>query len=253
MKKWILQHKVPTMFIISLLVVALIFGISKGLSYLSAQRQEFIDQIAPAAMEGYNQYGILPSLTISQAILESGWGKYHISNNLFGIKATSSWTGEVAIRTTKEYINGQWVTIEAKFRAYPSFAESIIDYIRLIGTTSRYSGVLTASDYKEAAMRVWLAGYATDPQYPQKLVSIIESYNLDQYDIKTKNYKYFADVPDDRWYSEAINRLYERGIVEGVLSEDTLLALPNEGITRAELFVLLDRLASMFEGQHNAK
>ena len=71
----------------------------------------FVNEVAPGAMETYRQYGILPSITIAQAILESGWGKHRIGNNIFGIKAGSDWQGKTVTKQTTEYKNGQWVLL----------------------------------------------------------------------------------------------------------------------------------------------
>lgn len=149
-------------------------------------KQQFINAIKQGAIEGYIKYKTLPSLTMAQAILESGWGKSHIQNNLFGIKAGSSWRGKVALRQTKEFINGKWITVDAKFRAYNSFNESIEDHARLLGTAKRYRKVTLAGDYRTACLEVWKAGYATDPGYPKKLITIIEQNKLYEYDRQAK-------------------------------------------------------------------
>ena len=149
-------------------------------------KQDFINAIRQGAIDGYTKYKILPSLTMAQAILESGWGKSHIQNNLFGIKAGTSWNGKVAIRQTKEFINGKWITVNAKFRAYNSFNESIEDHAKLLGRNKRYQKVTQAKDYKQACYEVWKAGYATDPGYPKKLITIIEQNKLYEYDRQAK-------------------------------------------------------------------
>jgi flagellar rod assembly protein/muramidase FlgJ len=171
-------------------------------------KQEFINAVVDGARKGYKKYGILPSLTIAQAILESGWGKSHIKNNLFGMKAGASWAGKVAVRETKEFINGQWITVQAKFRAYDSFNESIEDHAKLLGTASRYKKVVQAADYKDACQTVWQAGYATDPEYPGKLINIIEQNKLYLHDTdyighwaeavieKAKKYNLMTGYPD---------------------------------------------------------
>ena len=142
----------------------------------------FINEVAPGAIETYQKYGILPSITIAQAILESGWGKSRIGNNIFGIKVGSNWKGKTRTAQTSEYINGKWVSTTATFRDYDSVAESIMDHAELVGTASRYEAVRNAKDYKEAARALQEAGYATDPGYAQKLINIIEQNNLTMYD-----------------------------------------------------------------------
>lgn len=146
----------------------------------------FVNEVAPGAMETYRQYGILPSITIAQAILESGWGKHQIGNNIFGIKAGSDWQGKTVTKQTTEYKNGQWVPVTATFRDYDSVADSIKDHAKLVGTASRYEPVRNAKDYKEAARALQSAGYATDPKYAQKLINIIEQNNLTMFDEATE-------------------------------------------------------------------
>ena len=129
-------------------------------------REEFIQMILPAAMEGYKKYKILPSLTLAQAALESAWGKSHIQHNLFGIKATSSWKGKVAEVSTTEYINGKPQRERALYLANHSFAESVKDH----PPWENSQGILRweANNYREACHAVQAAGYATDPQYAAK-------------------------------------------------------------------------------------
>lgn len=247
--KWIRKNKIPGIFILLAIIIICFYGINGGLGYLSAQKIKFIEDTSIGAKEGYAKHGVLPSLTIAQAILESNWGKSNIENNLFGIKAGKNWTGKVANRKTKEYYNGKWQYIHTNFRAYNSFADSIKDHAKLLGSLSRYKGVLAAEDYKQAAMEVWKAGYATDPEYPQKLIQIIERYNLQKYDDEVKeiplNHKYFLDVPEDKWYTELFNEAYEKGLIKGIKEENKIYGKPNETITRAEMLAILKRMEEL--------
>nr|WP_285854640.1 glucosaminidase domain-containing protein [Brevibacillus borstelensis] len=151
-------------------------------------QQEFIAKIAPAAVADMRKTRVPASLTIAQAILESNWGKSGLTqqgNNLFGIKGTGP-AGSVSMPTT-EYVSGKPVKVNANFRKYNSWAESIADHSALIlkGTRdkpTRYHGVLGA-DYKTACIEIWKGGYATDPAYPQKLIALIERHGLAQYDV----------------------------------------------------------------------
>lgn len=142
----------------------------------------FVNMLIPGAMEAYEKYNILPSITISQAILESGWGKKRVGNNLFGIKANKNWTGKTKKAETSEYRNGKWVTVTGTFRDYDTLEDSIKDHQKLVGTASRYKKVREAKDYKEAAWALQNAGYATDPNYASKLINIIEDNKLHEYD-----------------------------------------------------------------------
>ena len=145
---------------------------------------KFIDAISNACIESYKKYNILPSLIMAQAALESGWGKYAIGNNLFGVKAFDDWTGKKKKVWTTEYdSNGNSYRVEAWFRDYDSVDESIEDHAQVL-LHPRYDRVRQAKNYKEATQAVKDCGYATDPNYPQLLNSIIESNNLASYDTK---------------------------------------------------------------------
>ncbi|WP_053071443.1 glycoside hydrolase family 73 protein [Clostridium novyi] len=95
------------------------------------KQTEFIQKIKDVAIETQKKYGIFASVTISQAILESGWGTSTLAqqyNNLFGIKALRDWTGETVNLDTKEYTNDGIITVKQPFRIYKSWRESILDH-----------------------------------------------------------------------------------------------------------------------------
>ena len=145
---------------------------------MSEQNKAFIEKVAGFAINNYAEFKILPSLVVAQAILESNWGKSGLTqknNNLFGIK------GNGGDFETKEYVNGKWITIVAGFRSYDSFEGSIIDHAKLLNKP-RYAKVKGETDYKKACEAVYKAGYATDFQYPQKLIKLIERLGLTVYD-----------------------------------------------------------------------
>ena len=149
------------------------------------EQRAFILKLVPIAQDNYNDYGIFPSVTIAQAIHESAWGKSDLSvkaNNLFGVKADSSWKGQTIDMPTQEHINGSNITVMAKWRKYDSFK----DHGKFLKENPRYeqSGVFKAKDYKEQAYAIRMAGYATDPQYASLICNIIESYSLNIYDFK---------------------------------------------------------------------
>ena len=124
---------------------------------LSGSHLDFINSLIDGSIESYNKYGVLPSLTMAQAILESGWGESGLSakyNNLFGIKAGSSWNGKtVNMATGEQRASGEYYNINADFRAYDSVADSIEDHAKLL-TNDRYKNVIAAKDYKEACKAV---------------------------------------------------------------------------------------------------
>lgn len=153
----------------------------------SGDKKEFIERVSVGAIESYKSDNILPSITIAQAILESRWGKSGLTqkaNNLFGIKAFSSWTGPYVSMVTTEYDGaGNASYPVARFRAYSSWTESIKDHSKIL-LNNRYEGVRTATNYRDAAYALKKGGYATDPGYPMLIISLIESYGLYQYDKK---------------------------------------------------------------------
>ena len=153
----------------------------------SESEKAFIEAMAPVAQESYKEHGVLPSITLAQGIIESAWGKSGLTvqgNNLFGIKADISWTGPVIEMNTQEFVNGQYITVVARWRVYDRWEDSILDHGKFLKENIRYeqAGVFSVKNYKEQAEALLRAGYATDPNYSNKLCSMIESYSLDQYD-----------------------------------------------------------------------
>jgi len=148
-------------------------------------KDEFINEVARHAVPLQQSHGIRPSVAIAQAILESNWGKSSLSrqeNNYFGIKGRSDGRKYATLEYEEE-----WKEIHASFRSYPSLEASVRDYADLIknGTDwngDLYRGVQEASSYEEAARALYSAGYATDPTYPEKVIEIIEVYDLDRFD-----------------------------------------------------------------------
>lgn len=151
-------------------------------------KEDFVAELVPYAQELQKEYNILPSIILSQAILESDWGRSELGrtyNNLFGVKAYGD--QEKVNLTTKEFENGQWLEINAYFRVFSSWRESMTEHTQLFvqGVTwnpQLYQGVLQAKNYREAAQALQESGYATDPDYARKIIEVIESYNLAQYD-----------------------------------------------------------------------
>ncbi|MGX7237981.1 glycoside hydrolase family 73 protein [Enterococcus phoeniculicola] len=150
--------------------------------------EEFIKRLAPHAQELQEGYGILPSIVLGQAILESNWGQSSLAskyNNLFGMK---SFGDEKKVNLeTKEFINEEWIVIQGDFKVYNSWEDSMDDHTMLFvnGVTwnpGQYEKVLMAKNYKQAAKALQDGGYATDPTYAQKIIEVIETYNLDKYD-----------------------------------------------------------------------
>ena len=153
----------------------------------SESEQAFIEAVAPIAQETFKEYGIFPSVTLAQAILESSWGQSGLAtegNNLFGIKADESWTGPVIEMVTSEEVNGGYITIVARWRVYDKWEDSVLDHGKFLKENSRYeeAGVFVAKNYREQIEAIKRAGYATDSLYVDKVCSVIESYELHKYD-----------------------------------------------------------------------
>lgn len=150
-----------------------------------SSEEQFIEKLAPQAQKLQTKYEVRPSLMMAQAILESDWGESALAreaNNYFGIKGNT----EDPIYSTQEY-HEAWHEETAHFKSYADLFESMEDYAKLLyhGTTwdeQKYQRVLTAKNYQEAAQAIQAAGYATDPHYADKLIDIIETYELTQYD-----------------------------------------------------------------------
>lgn len=152
----------------------------------------------PLAVEQMNRYGIPASITLAQGLLESGAGKSELarkSNNHFGIKADKSWNGSIV--TSMD--NGKL----CKFRKYDKVGESYEDHSRFLVGRERYASLfkLKKNDYEGWAKGLKQAGYAEDSRYPQKLISLIERYELHRYD----SYSTSITPPKDNGKPQSIN------------------------------------------------
>ena len=149
---------------------------------MSEKTDNFIKTVGTLARNEYlsREKWILPSVCIAQGALESGWNLN--AKTLFGIK------GKGFTATTSEYYNGNKVTIEASFRAYPNVASSVVGYYDFLANTPRYANALNNPNYKDAVDKLIHTtdglAYATDPNYISKVVSIIEQYNLTAWDVR---------------------------------------------------------------------
>lgn len=150
--------------------------------------KEFIDKIAKKTIASCKAVNLLTSPSIAQAIIESAHGTSQLAveaNALFGIKADSRWDGKTYQKSTKEFQNGQYVDVVAKFRMYDTWDESIEDHAQFLIKNKRYSNLVGVKDYKEYCKLIKEDGYATSPTYTQTLIDCIEKYNLTQYDTDT--------------------------------------------------------------------
>lgn len=157
-------------------------------------REDFLEQLVPTAQRLQRQYGILTSVSLAQAALESDFGQSQLSadyNNLYGVKTEGDDPQSIMFETL-EYVDDEWVTIEDYFKVYPSWEASMESHAELIyyGTSWNpdfYSAVLEEDTYYAQAQGLQSSGYATDPTYADKIVDMIETYDLNAYDQPTSN------------------------------------------------------------------
>ena len=146
--------------------------------------EEFKRTIEKGCKSLWKTYGILPSVAFAQAALESGWGTSGLAthyNNLFGIKG--SYLGNSVQLPTTEFYDGRTpVGIVDGFRVYPNWNTSILDYGNFLNVNSRYANALRVEDYPTQITLIWKDGYATDPNYVGKIISIIQANGVSQWD-----------------------------------------------------------------------
>lgn len=161
--------------------------------------KEFVEKIGPLATEDMMESGILASITVAQACLESGYGTTELAenaNNLFGMKCILSgntwesvWDGvsKYTKPTKEQNTDGTEYIITADFRKYPDILDSIKDHScylngALNGNSLMYAGLSGEKNYRKAAELIKAGNYATDISYVDKLCSLIERWNLTKYD-----------------------------------------------------------------------
>ena len=148
--------------------------------------EEFTHHILPYAEKAAKELGVSPLVLVSQAALETGWGKAvtrhqdgSSSFNLFNIKADNRWDGEQVIKSTLEYENGLTKYEKASFRSYDSYADSFDDYVDFLRTNSRYGNALRNHGNDQLYIEdLHKAGYATDPNYADKVLNILKRESM---------------------------------------------------------------------------
>lgn len=151
--------------------------------------ETFVKTLYPHAQRAAEKLGVQPEAIIAQAALETGWGKHVIhdgkgqsSHNLFGVKANSSWEGQQAVVDTIEFDGSVASKQKAAFRKYDSIGEAVDDYVKFIQEQPRYGKAVENSQNTEAYFReLQDAGYATDPQYANKVLSVLDGDMLRRY------------------------------------------------------------------------
>lgn len=162
---------------------------------MTAEQQRVINILAPLAVKYGAMHNVAPSVTISQAILESGWLKSCIGGfACFGVK------GKGMLCTTQEYINGKWITIKDNFVTYNSYEDSFKGYYAFLENNPRYrkNGVFGEWNYQQACKNIFKAGYATGKDYDLILIGIINQFKLYEYDkqaLALRNSTYITPIP----------------------------------------------------------
>ena len=213
--------------------------------------EEFLAKIKPMVIEDMKKSGILASLTASQAFIESRKGNSGLTvraNNLFGIKG--AYNGQSVTMPTTEYYNGVKVTVNAAFRAYPSWADSIADHSAMFNRMKRYANLRGVTDYMVACKNVEKDGYATaedpvthKPNYANTLIKTIQNHHLYNWDREalgqeiieqkignpyaepTKNIRLNSRGNDVRWLQYELNQRGYKLIVDGIAGAKTIEAL----------------------------
>ena len=154
--------------------------------WLPSTPEEFIRDVWDHAVAAAKELGLDPRVLVAQSALETGWGKKVIrstdgsnSFNLFGIKANHSWSGDAATVNTVEFRDGLAAMEKAAFRVYDSIASSFSDYVDFLKSNPRYQQALEkTADNREFLGELQNAGYATDPQYAEKIMGILDRNSL---------------------------------------------------------------------------
>lgn len=147
--------------------------------------QDFISLIGVAAKASAKLSSVPASFTVAQAALESAWGESLLARqgkNLFGVKADPSWKGEVLTINTREFLRGTWVTVPARWRKYADWQVCMDDHAAFLHQNRRYAPCFQCATGDAFARAVAKAGYATDPDYAGKVVSIITQHQLAELD-----------------------------------------------------------------------
>lgn len=196
-----------------------------------SKQEDFINVIAPLARAEFTNRDkwVLPSICIAQGALESGWNVN--AKTIFGIKGTGA-----KLKTT-EYINGKYETVTASFKSYPNIAGAVNGYYDLITSLPRYSGAVNNYNYISGVRAIVNGGYATDPNYYNKIINIIQNYNLTKYDTR------LTDTQETPTYKKATKTI-ARKVIKGEYGNgnERKTKLENEGYNYKEVQSLVNEI-----------
>lgn len=188
-------------------------------------QKEFIKKYLPYALEVQEKFGVPASVTLAQAIEESGWGKSTPGNNFFGVKTTKGWKGKITTTGTTEEVNGVRSPTVAAFRAYDSAYDSFMDYGKIVSGKLYQPKTSQAKNSFEFAKAVADTGYATNSDYYKNISSHMKKYNLTQYDTmfsdKDNAWEKYVEIDFPRPGEQSSEYLYEnvtKPVVDAVTS-----------------------------------
>lgn len=202
--------------------------------------KSFLNKLKPYVLKDMQETKILASLTAAQAFIESNKGNSGLTqkcNNLFGIKGKYNGQGELF--WTTEYYSGIKTRVQAYFRKYPSWQESITDHSSLFNRLDRYKNLRGETDYVKACTNVRLDGYATSPTYTTTLINTIKKYNLDAWDAEVLG-NVVVSIPNTyqptlkkgcrgeevkAWQTFLNDNGYYCGLADGIFGKNTELAV----------------------------
>ena len=154
---------------------------------MTNEQIKFMDDLGSAAQKYYNKYNILPSLVVAMAIKESGWGKSQLASknhNYFGMKWTTKAGTKRVEYNTKEFVDGKYITVKAKFRSYDTMEEGIDGFYKFITGYKRYANLIGEKDPAQACIKIQQDGWANAPTYATSLYNdYIVKYGLTKYDV----------------------------------------------------------------------
>lgn len=181
-------------------------------------RKEFLKALIVAAVEEEAQSGIPATASVVQGLHESNWGQSKLARdhfNLFGVKASSkSWKGDIVYLPTREYLKGEWVVVKAPWRAYKSIFECLRDRTNFLTVNKRYSKAMDLLKFDNVSWtefleKVWEAGWATDPQYLNKMVKLEKQHQIGKL---VQVYKESIGVNKEHWAKPFLDYLRGKGI-----------------------------------------
>lgn len=225
---------------------------------MTSKQTSFIKFIAPLAQQGQRETGVLASVTIAQAILESGWGESGLTkaaNNLFGMKG--AYNGATILYPTYEEVNGQRVPRKCNFKVYPSLLASVQDHAGLFVRNSRYHNLLGETNYKTACELIQQDGYATASNYATSLIGLIEDYGLAKYDITDPAEPTFYEF-NSGWLTEGDKNDFEQlaadmGLKDCKMEERTMYCFVSCPVTNGDAKSFVSKADSLLLKNYEVK